>query len=258
MAASTRRLRSYGFIMIAHKAWVAVAVALAVGGLAGCMASRIETSRELARQARPFSVTPESPAAYLLVVGDSTAVGTGASSPEGSLPGQLSRRAPRLAIENLARNGATFEDVDGQLRAAGRPRYDAVLILAGGNDVLGLTSEGKLRDDVMRATARAKAMAPRVVVMPSGNVGNAPFFLPPVSWIMSARSRTLHAVVREAAQAQGFEYVNLYEPREADPFVKDPGRLHSADGLHPSDEGYARWLRELLAQSSIGTLAGRG
>ena len=49
----------------------------------------------------------------------------------------------------------------------------------------------------------------------------------------------------------GAVYVNLFKERAEDPFVQEPG-LHARDGLHPSDLGYAVWLQELMAQSSVG------
>lgn len=230
---------------------ILAAAGIAVATLAGCVAQRLETSRNLARQAEPFSIEPTRARARLLVIGDSTAVGTGASAPEKSVAGQLAARSPELAIDNLAHNGARFEDLAAQLEAAPGKRYDAILIMAGGNDVLRLTSEATLRQDIDRVALRAKSMAPLVVIMPSGNMGNAPFFLPPVSWIMTSRSRTLHAVVREEAALRGMAYVNLYKPKADDPFAQEPDRLNAADGLHPSDEGYSLWLHELLAQSPL-------
>lgn len=231
---------------------------LAVATLAGCVAQRVETSRNLARNAEPFSVEPTRARARLLVIGDSTAVGTGASEPAKSVPGQLAARFPDLAIDNLARNGARFEDVEAQLDTAQAKRYDAILIMAGGNDVLRLTREATLRNDIDRVALRAKSMAPLVVIMPSGNVGSAPFFLPPLSWLMTSRSQVLHAVVREEAAMRGLAYVNLYKPKADDPFAQEPTRFNAADGLHPSDEGYSLWLHELLAQSPLGTVLEMG
>ncbi|MDT9081453.1 hypothetical protein RSW80_25825, partial [Escherichia coli] len=56
-------------------AWLAV---LAVAGLSGCAVWKVGTSVQLARESEPFQAQPAQAAARLLVVGDSTAVGTGA------------------------------------------------------------------------------------------------------------------------------------------------------------------------------------
>jgi len=90
----------------------------------------------------------------------------------------------------------------------------------------------EVRADVDRVAALASARAGYVVLMPAGNVGNARFFAPPVSWLMTARSRTLHEFVRAAAMRHQAAYVNLFMEARADPFVANPG-LSAPDGLHP-------------------------
>lgn len=220
--------------------------------VSGCAVWRVGEARRLARASQPFQQQAADAVLRLLIVGDSTAVGTGASEPDASLAGLLAQAYPRLGIDNRGRDGARFEDVARQLSAAAHdaPRADVALVLAGGNDVIRLRSEAEMRTDIERALALAAQGGRHVVVMPAGNVGNAPFFFPPLSWWMTARSQTLHALVREAAARHGADYVRLYEKRADDPFVRNPA-LNASDGLHPSDAGYALWLRELMAQSRL-------
>jgi lysophospholipase L1-like esterase len=225
--------------------------------VAGCAAFRIEEGRKLVRASRPFSIAPADANATLLVVGDSTGVGTGASSPEQSVAGRLSRRFPRLAVDNRSENGARVADVLRQLGDASTPRYDVILIQAGGNDVIDFTGEGTLREGLEELARRAAGRARLVILMPAGNVGDAPFFFPPLNWLMTSRSRTLHALVREAAQQSGADYVNLFKEKADDPFARDPERLHAADRLHPSDDGYALWESELLTQSGLAAILQR-
>jgi lysophospholipase L1-like esterase len=229
--------------------WSAVAAALLLS--AGCAATRLHESVQLARQSEPLQRPLARPSARLLIVGDSTAVGTGASAPEASLAGLLAQAYPGLLIENRGRDGATFAEVPQQLEAGGSARFDAVLVLAGGNDVIRLRGLDTLPDHLARITTLARARADTVVLMPAGNVGNAPFFFPPLSWWMSSRSRALHDQVREAAAQQGAAYVNLYKDKRDDPFAQQKS-LNARDGLHPSDAGYRLWFKELLAQSPLG------
>lgn len=224
--------------------WLALAAA---GATAGCAAWRLNTTAQLVRASQPFAASPAAPTASLLVVGDSTAVGTGASGPGASLPGLLAQQLPGLRVVNRATDGARWADFARQLEQ-GTERFDRVLVLGGGNDVIRLTPAGRLREDVRRTAELARARAAQVILMPPGNVGNAPFFFPPMSWWMAQRSQALHRAVREAAQATGARYVNLYKDRSEDPFAQRPQELHAADGLHPSDAGYRLWLRELEQQ----------
>jgi len=223
-------------------------VVLALLTVSGCTVWRIGQAGDLARRSEPLQHSPASPALRLLIVGDSTAVGTGASSPQTSLAGLLAREYPRLRIDNRARDGAKFDDVANQL--GGADRYDLVLIQAGGNDVIRMRNMDTVGADIDRVLTLAKARADRVILMPAGNVGNAPFFYPPVSWFMSSRARTLHGLVREATQRHGAVYVNLYKDKASDPFVQQPG-LNAVDGLHPSDAGYRVWFTELMSQAAL-------
>lgn len=240
---SPRVLRSFARLFALGAAAIFVLVN------AGCAVTRIGTAAELARRSEPFSAAPPDPALRVLVIGDSTAVGTGASDSARSVAGLIARDHPDWAIENRAADGAKFAAIAAQAEAGGR--FDVVLVMGGGNDVIRFTGEATLRDGVRRTLEAARSLAPRVIVMPAGNVGNAPFFLAPWSWWMTARARTLHAIVREAAAAAGAQYVDLYKDRADDPFVQDPERMHAADGLHPSDAGYASWYRELMRQATL-------
>jgi lysophospholipase L1-like esterase len=230
---------------------VSLVAALVVLTTSGCAAWRIKQSAELARQSEPFQVSPPNPGASLLVVGDSTAVGTGASSPASSLAGLIAREHPRLKIVNRAADGAKYEDIARQLEGAAGERFDAILVLGGGNDVIRLTPYAPLEENIARVGTLARTQAKLVVFMPSGNVGSAPFFFPPWSWLMTQRSRALHGFVRQVAADNGALYVNLFKEKQDDPFAQRPDELNAKDGLHPSDAGYRLWLAELNSQADL-------
>ena len=218
-----------------------------------CAPWRMGTAADLARDAQPYTAQPPQPTQRLLVVGDSTAVGTGATSPADSVPGRIGQQHPQWRIDNLAANGAKFDDVVQQLQRASTG-YDLVLVLAGGNDVIRFTSEDSLRTQLQQTVTLARQKGRQVVMMPSGNVGHAPFFFPPVSWVMARRSETLHALVQDITEAQSVRYVRLLKPKDQDPFVIRSKELNAADGLHPSSAGYQEWYRELVAQGGLANL----
>lgn len=225
------------------------AVAAYAAGTAVYAVIHLARSAELARGSKPFEKNAVQGGPRLLIVGDSTAEGTGASAPRNSLAGLMSRANPALTIVNRGRDGARFKDVLEQLEGGGR--YDCVLVLAGGNDVIRMTSTRSLGKAVEAVAHKARALADSVVFMPAGNVGNAPFFLPPWRWLMARRSARLHAIVADAALRTGARYVDLYQRRENDPFALAPDRMNAVDGLHPSDAGYALWHRELESQARL-------
>jgi len=217
-------------------------------GMSGCAAWRLAQARELAQRSEPFSQFLAVPSLRLLIVGDSTAVGTGASSPQASLAGLIARDHPQWLIDNRGQDGALLADVVRQL--AIDEHFDMVLVLAAGNDVIRMRDRDAMRADIDRIAHAAAARAPVVVLMPAGNVGNAPFFFPPVSWVMTSRSRSLHDFVAVSAARSGLVYVDLFRERSTDPFVADRS-LNAPDGLHPSDAGYRNWWAELQRQATL-------
>ena len=225
-----------------------LATGIAMVTLTGCAAWRIGASMDLARRSEPLQQHPGKPAKRLLVVGDSTAVGTGASSSSSSLVGLIAKHHPDWYIENRGRDGAKFSDVLDQLGGGGT--FDMVLIQAGGNDVIRLVNLGALNRTIDGVTAAARQHAPTVILMPAGNVGNAPFFFPPASWWMTHRSRQMHQFVSAAAEKHGALYVSLFHERAEDPFAQKP-ELNARDGLHPSDAGYTVWFDELARQTAL-------
>jgi lysophospholipase L1-like esterase len=60
----------------------------------------------------------------------------------------------------------------------------------------------------------------------------------------------LHAAVAASAERHGAVYVRLFEERENDPFAQQRA-LNASDGLHPSDEGYRVWFKQLLQQAGL-------
>jgi lysophospholipase L1-like esterase len=191
------------------------------------------------------------PSQRILIVGDSTAVGTGARSPAASVAGRIGALHADASIVNLAEDGARVADVVLQLERAEPARFDMVLIQAGANDVLRLASPAAQAADWTRVITAARGRADRVLVMPAGNVGTAPFFFPPISWFMTSRARQARDIARQAAERHGAAFVNLFHERDAEPFLADPERFYAPDYLHPSDEGYALWFQALQAQARI-------
>ena len=217
---------------------------------AGFMAG-IERTRSIVPPAEGFEQDPDRPVGSLLVVGDSTALGTGADEPRQSVAGRLGRRFPGLRIRNLAADGARLVDVSAQLASVGTERFDMVLVMAGGNDVLRFTPLTRLRAEATRVNAAAMAIARHVAWMPPGNLGAVPLWYWPMSRIMERRSRRVRAALIEVASSMSAIYIDLYHPVEVDPFAVDSKRFLAADGVHPSGAGYCYWTAALLERLPI-------
>jgi lysophospholipase L1-like esterase len=205
----------------------------------------------LAAESRAFEARLPNAKRTLLVIGDSTAVGTGAERPENSVAGRLSRLVPDVEIINRAEDGARTGELIQQLGAAPGAAYDVILIQTGGNDILWFTGLRRLRAATTRLLQEAKTRAGRVVLMSTGDVGTAPAFPVPIDWLYSWRTRRVRELFIGVTARLQVEYVDLYDPGAENPFNANPEPYYATDGLHPSDAGYRLWFEQLTADSSI-------
>ena len=181
-------------------------------------------------------------------LGDSTGAGVGASSVETALPTIVVRglqRSVRLRV--LAMSGAQVEDVlTQQVPFVKALRPDVVVVGVGGNDVTHLTPrsvfEG-LYDAMLQAIG---SMSPAtVVVIGVGDFGTVPRIPQPLRALTGWRGRWFDEAIRRAAHRRGAAYVDLYA-NTGPAFGHDPALFYSADGFHPSDEGYRIWADVIL------------
>lgn len=177
--------------------------------------------------------------ARVLVVGDSTGVGTGALRAEDSIAGLLAQEFPDVAVSNRARCGAKAADALQQLEALpeGR-RFDAILVHVGGNDILRATPLDQLDKDITAALRAARARADTVIFMSAPNIGLCPVFFPPFSWLLTMRTRQARDIFMRVSAEQRVTYVDLFRERRDDVFSRDPRRYFADDRLHPTSESY--------------------
>lgn len=193
----------------------------------------------LANRSRPFQRELAEHRARVLVVGDSTGVGTGALRPEDSIAGLLATEFPDVAITNRARNGAKAADAVAQLRGLpGGLRFHAVLVHVGGNDILRATPLPQLEADIAATLRAARERADTVIFMSAPNIGLCPVFFPPFSWLLTMRTRQARDLFVRISTAEGVTYIDLFRERGEDVFSRDPRRYFADDRLHPSTESY--------------------
>jgi len=218
---------------------------------------RINRGTQIAEASRPFELRNPGAACRMLVVGDSTGVGTGAARPEESVAGRIAAEFPAIEVTNLARNGAKAKDVLIQLDSVTEFGFDLVLVQVGGNDILGFTDTGVLRDEIAKVLKKSGEKGRNVLFMSTGNVGLAPAFFPPISWIYTARTREARAIFMEVSRTLGIQYVDLFRERGNELFLNDPDRFYTPDYLHPSSEGYRVWYEELKKQTGVVEILGK-
>ncbi len=179
----------------------------------------------------------------MLVIGDSTAYGIGASKPEDSTAGRVST-ALNLGVENNSRSGARTREMLGQLDRSQHPRYELILMQVGANDVMKFSSIAKTAAELDAALQRATQMSDRVMLLTAGDIGTIPLWPVPLDDIYTLRTIELRDVFMAVAERHGVEYVDLYAL--PDPFLTDIDRYFTQDTLHPSSDGYAVWSEYIL------------
>ena len=214
----------------------------------------VETA--ISRWAKPF-VAPGKPGAKrILIVGDSTAVGAGAKKPEDTIAGHLAHDYPQADIANIGINGARTKLALKAMNAVAGQQFELVIVSVGGNDIWHFTSLYKLERDLAALLAKAKAVATGpVILLLYNNIGSSPIFPRFMRRSLKERGEEVHALFRRVAELQNIPCIELFSNENDNPFLNQPERFFSADGVHPSSEGYALWYsrmwRLLLARGYV-------
>lgn len=222
----------------------ATATAVAIRSAARHLAGR--TQRISAFERRRADGRPR-----ILVTGDSTAVGTGASHPSRSVAGRLGADFPVAEIVNLSRNGWKLGEVAAALRQSPERGFDLAVLLAGANDVVEGTSLAQIERDLDRLLEVVADRAQRSLLVCQGNMGHLPGFPRVVRPYLTERSRHVRDIYRHRTAARQLGLVDLFI--EGDPVPGWSERFFHIDQFHPSDEGYAEWYRRIrLALVDLG------
>ena len=190
------------------------------------------------------------PGLRMTLLGDSTAAGIGASSPDDTVGALLARglteaagRAVHLRVHAVS--GATSADLRTQVREVlreGRP--DVVVISVGGNDAKNFVAYDASVAHLARALQPLLRREVPLVVATCPDLGTVRPIRPPLRWIARQRSRALAARQHQTLEALGVPAVAL-GALLGQRFARDVD-LFSADRFHPSDAGYRLLAAALL------------
>lgn len=238
---------------------VAAAAAFGGGGLTaltalgvGVIAAEVKLARRWIGQ--PFGQALDADGIYgagqgspmeLAVLGDSSAAGLGAASPDqtpGAVVAQglaaISGRSVRLT--SVAVTGAESSHLDAQIDRllAQVPRPDAALIMVGANDVTHRVRPAVSVRHLGLAVVRLREVGCEVVVATCPDLGTIEPVAQPLRLIARRWSRDLAAAQTVATVEAGGRTVSLGDLLGPE-FRRAPGEMFSADRFHPSAVGYA-------------------
>ncbi len=209
---------------------------------------RIAVSKQLVKKATPFSHNPSSPSQQILVLGDSTAVGVGAESSDQTVAGYLHDQYPSASIANISQSGAKLDDILQLFKQHSSQKYDLIVLQAGANDILYFTPLATAKNNLNKLLTELKQRSEIVVLITSGNIGSAPIFTPPLSWLYTHRSKTYLQHFKQIATDNKVHVADVFHSKNDDPFLKDPEKFYSKDKIHLSGEGYKLWYEAILNQ----------
>lgn len=183
----------------------------------------------------------------ILLVGDSTGYGTGATRGADSIAGLIGAEYSEFQIENRSKNGDTIGDALARVTDI-EGQYDLIVVQLGGNDIIQERDLAQTLEDLNQLYERLQLHTRHLVMLSAGNVGAAFAFSGAKATALTAYSRTYHTALENFADSRpNFTYVNLFDEPADDPFVSEPKVYLAMDGLHPTSAGYALWYQKLAS-----------
>ena len=199
--------------------------------------------------------TPGQPPLALVILGDSTGAGLGATTVGDSVGGRLAQALAatgrRVHLVGLAVSGARVAGLAPQVRGLGAGRADGsaggplvAVVLVGANDATHLTALSAVRAELGGQLRDVRGLGAQVVLATCPDLGAARNFSAPLRALAGWRGRGVARAEKAAAAGiPGVRVVDLAAltgPR----FRADPA-LFSRDLFHPSPAGYAVWAAAL-------------
>lgn len=206
----------------------------------------LRVSRDIEKDTVAYEQHSNQATMSILVVGDSTGVGTGSQTPQGSIAGRIGNDIPTADIVNHSENGLTLAELSAKLAALPEQHYDLMVIQIGANDVTGFTSKEDVLKHLSSILDYANAHASSTVLLTAGDIGSAPAFRAPLSWLITSRTLQVRDIfTEEAKHYSSVTYIDLYKTPENNVFNTDPKKFYARDGFHPSSEGYGVWYEDV-------------
>ena len=191
--------------------------------------------------------TGEGDTAKLFVLGESTVAGLGASSHDLALAGQFAKNlAAKIGrpVEwtVVGKSGVTARQAINELlpKMPHLP-FDYILIGLGGNDVLKLSTPARWRNDMTELLSIVRDKNPDAVIFLSNcpMVSLSPALPQPLRAVLWELSKLHNDNIRDLTSTMDRVF---YYPQPVDVTLKG----FFADGIHPSERGYADWSEAMM------------
>lgn len=197
-------------------------------------------ARRFAEAGQRFERRLSAQGARLLILGDSTGVGVGATLPEESIAGLLAADYPDADIVNVAVSGTRVAGAIAHVRTCLETelRFDLALLHVGANDVVADTPLHQLARDCDTLLEELGKLAVRTAWLGPPDLGLAPLFPRPYARLMASRSRAAAQVFAAAAARHNVVFVDFSAPGHVAHFRRRRRKHFAVDGFHPNSATY--------------------
>jgi lysophospholipase L1-like esterase len=178
-------------------------------------------------------------------LGDSTAVGVGAKNPDKSTAGRLGALYPSAEVRTIAKSGLKIDGLIDLLPTIPEASFDIILIQIGANDIIQLTRMDDIEKGIHTIVEDATRRGKKVIILHSGNIGEATMFPWYAQALFAHRSFAVRAIYKKEAIDSGVSYVDLIDSPVGVLLQEDSKRYYANDMLHLSDGGYGLWFDEI-------------
>jgi lysophospholipase L1-like esterase len=182
----------------------------------------------------------------LLVVGDSTAMGTGVGTLDDALPGRLARLlsgtrmgASGVAWRAVGRSGATSAQLlEGFASSAVAVHFDVAVVLVGWNDALRLRPSREFARSLDALLERLQTGSPdaRLLVVAPPEFARFAVLPNPLRWALGFHARGLTRTSARVARAHGAATAPGFD-----------GQAVASDRFHPNAAGYQHLAEGIVA-----------
>lgn len=212
----------------------------------------LRAGHELMQQNVRFERTVSSgETSRILILGDSSAEGIGASRPEHTIAGYFGAAYKHATIVNRGTSGARVNELASQLAPFGGQPFNLVVVLVGTNDVMTNTAPTVVETALRDVLRTARKISDHVVLLMPADPGKLPAFRnsPELSWILSARTHVFYEIFHRVAIETGVQFVRSFiRFTMSDAFLGSTDTMISShDYVHPTDTCYLAIFFRIMA-----------
>ena len=197
---------------------------------------------KIAKQSLPFNRDCAN-TSTIGIVGDSTALGVGASIPEKSLAGLLGNIYPKSTVINISANGFYLNQIADALER--QDNFDLLVICGGGIDIIYLKNINQVREDIQRLFSIADTKSNKIIFITPLNLGLSSAFPWIVKKFYLRRSKRVGKIIKDEAQKFPKIFVSNNLEIDSQNLIPPWKEISSPDRIHPNDDGY-RWVFERI------------